>query len=324
MSTALVTVDALTRELAEAADIPDIKRVRDKAEALRVLAKKIGAGLECQNHYALLKIDAEAKAGQVLIDMAESGQRRMPRTARSKDMMSLENLEIELHESKRWQRVANVGEVARRAYRDHCLSESEEVTSAGLIRFAGRLNHEDADPPAPLTGTYRAIVIDPPWPVAKIEREARPNQTKRLDYPTLTVEELKADLYKPPTAEDGAHVYLWTTHKFIPASFELFEHWGVKYECMLTWVKPTGMTPYSWMYNTEHVLFGRVGNLKVQELGIKLSFEAPVTRHSAKPDVFYDMVRRASPGPRADMFARIEHEGFEAWGNELPDRQAVE
>ena len=48
-------------------------------------------------------------------------------------------------------------------------------------------------PRAPVTppiGTYRTIVIDPPWPVEKIEREERPRQTRELDYPTMTLEEI--------------------------------------------------------------------------------------------------------------------------------------
>ena len=71
------------------------------------------------------------------------------------------------------------------------------------------------------------------------------------------------------------------------------------------------------MYNTEHVLFGRIGSLTLLKLGVKLSFEAPSERHSKKPDIFYDIVRQVSPGPRLDMFARERKDGFDAWGNEV-------
>ena len=71
------------------------------------------------------------------------------------------------------------------------------------------------------------------------------------------------------------------------------------------------------MYNTEHVLFARRGNLDLLQYGLKLSFDAPRTRHSEKPDVFYDRVVAASPGPRLEMFARREREGFVPWGNEV-------
>jgi N6-adenosine-specific RNA methylase IME4/DNA-binding XRE family transcriptional regulator len=114
---------------------------------------------------------------------------------------------------------------------------------------------------------YRCLVIDPPWPVQKIEREERPNQGRELDYPTMSLEEI-AGLPIPELADpSGCHVYLWVTHKFLPEGLELFKRWGVKYQCVLTWVKPTGMTPFSWMYNTEHVLFGRIGNLDHEKRG---------------------------------------------------------
>jgi N6-adenosine-specific RNA methylase IME4 len=118
-------------------------------------------------------------------------------------------------------------------------------------------------------------------------------------------------------APDGCHVYLWVTQKYLPAGLDLFRAWGVTYQCLLTWVKPTGMTPYSWMYNTEHVIYGHVGNLKLERLGLKLSFDAPVVRHSQKPDVFYERVLQASPGPRLEMFSRQPRDGFTAWGAEV-------
>lgn len=172
------------------------------------------------------------------------------------------------------------------------------------------------DPPAPPAGKYSAIVIDPPWPIEKITREVRPKQGPALDYPVMQLDEIKA-LPISELASEGTHVYLWTTHKFVPAAFDLFATWGVRYECLLTWIKNVGMTPFSWMYDTEHVLFGRIGQLEVVTKGQRLSFQAPVQGHSVKPDVFYERVVAASPEPRLEMFARTARPGFTAWGNEI-------
>jgi len=174
-------------------------------------------------------------------------------------------------------------------------------------------------PPVPV-GQFRCIVIDPPWPVEKIEREQRPRQGATLDYPTLSIEEIRermAGELATRVAGDGCHLYLWVTQRYLPLGLELLTAWEFRYQCLMTWVKPTGMTPYSWMYNTEHVLFARRRSLKLERLGLKLSFEAPSVRHSAKPDVFYDLVRQASPGPRLELFGRKEREGFEVWGDEV-------
>jgi N6-adenosine-specific RNA methylase IME4 len=45
-------------------------------------------------------------------------------------------------------------------------------------------------------------------------------------------------------------------------------------------------------------------------------FQAPRTAHSAKPDCFYDMVERVTPGPHVEMFARRARFGWAYWGNE--------
>ena len=90
----------------------------------------------------------------------------------------------------------------------------------------------------------------------------------------------------------------------------------MKYQCMLTWVKNVGFTPFSWMYSTEHVLFGRVGSLSLLKNGLRLDFAAKVREHSRKPDEFYELVRKASPEKRIDIFAREQRDGFDVWGLE--------
>jgi len=179
--------------------------------------------------------------------------------------------------------------------------------------------------PVPLpSGRYRCIVIDPPWPVAKIERDARPTQGVALDYPTMTLEEIAA-LPVPDLAEpDGCHIYLWTTQKFLPAGWELFKTWGVRYQCTFGWCKNVGFTPFSWMYDLEFVLFGRIGHLNLLQNGLRLWFNAPVTRHSEKPDIFYtERVIPASPEPRLEMFARKPREGFVVWGDEVSISESI-
>lgn len=173
-----------------------------------------------------------------------------------------------------------------------------------------------ADPLAPPPdGVYRCIVIDPPWPIDKIQRDQRPNQVA-IDYPTMTLDEI-ANLPIPDLADpSGAHVYLWTTHKHLPNALGLFDAWGVRYQCLMTWVKNVGFTPFSWMYSTEHVLFGRVGDLDLLRKGLRLDFAAKVREHSRKPEEFYELVRQATPESRLEMFAREAHDGFDAWGNE--------
>jgi len=195
--------------------------------------------------------------------------------------------------------------------------EGKIKTAYKKVMSAQKKEKEPIETPPLPDKKYRCLIIDPPWKTQKIERDERPEQGKYLDYPTMSLEEIEKLPIPELAYEEGCHVYLWTTHKRLPNALKLFESWGVKYQCLMTWVKPTGMTPFSWMYNTEHVLFGRIGTLNLEKLGIKLSFEEPSREHSRKPEIFYEIVRKVSPEPRLDMFARGPHEGFDQWGNEV-------
>ena len=108
-------------------------------------------------------------------------------------------------------------------------------------------------PPLP-DGKYHCLVVDPPWPVQRIDRDERPNQTASWDYATMTIDEIKAFDVSPVANPDGCHLYLWTTHKFLPDALCIMAEWGFKYQCLLTWVKNVGVTPFTWMYSTELVL----------------------------------------------------------------------
>ena len=118
-------------------------------------------------------------------------------------------------------------------------------------------------------------------------------------------------------AEDDAHIYVWTTNAFLRDTFPLLDAWGFTYKTMLTWEKnQLGMGLY-FRGTTEHVLFGVRGRLKLLRRDLPTHFRAPRTRHSEKPQAFYDMVETASPGPYLDVFARKQRMGWSVAGNEV-------
>src|SRR5262249_29162241 len=94
------------------------------------------------------------------------------------------------------------------------------------------------------------------------------------------------------------------------------------YHCYLAWVKPSGMAPFSWMFNSELALFGYKGPFVAGAPGLKVAFDAPAARgsHSTKPEAFFDRARQFSQGPRREMFAGTRRDGFDAWGDELGHR----
>ena len=166
-----------------------------------------------------------------------------------------------------------------------------------------------------LSGVYDVIVLDPPWDIKKVDLDVRPNQSKYLDYPTMSIDEIKA--MDVPCADD-CHVFLWTTQKYLFDAKDIINSWGLKYIWMFVWHKDNGFKPFGLpKSNCEFILYARKGNPKfVDERGFFSCFNGKSGRHSEKPEEFYDMLRRVTAGRRLDMFNRREIEGFEGWGNE--------
>lgn len=156
---------------------------------------------------------------------------------------------------------------------------------------------------------FRSVVIDPPWRYDNVATRGAAED----HYPTMTLDEL-AKLEVP--AADDSHLYLWVTNSFIRAGFDLLDAWDFTYKTTLTWCKPSiGMGNY-FRNNTEHVLFAVRGKLATQRNDVGTWFQAGKTRHSAKPESFYDLVESCSPGPYLEMFARRRRFGWHVWGNE--------
>ncbi len=151
----------------------------------------------------------------------------------------------------------------------------------------------------PVGGRHRALIVDPPWDYEWLSLAGR----AAPGYATMTHEELKA-VPVPEWAEDDCHLYLWTTNNFITRAVDLMAHWGFQHKTVLTWVKPKwGLGSY-FRNQTEHVLFGVRGELRTRADDISTRFEAPMGEHSEKPDLFYDLVRRASYPPYGEAFQR--------------------
>ena len=130
-------------------------------------------------------------------------------------------------------------------------------------------------------------------------------------------------------AAPDSFLWLWATNSrsrtskkpILMQAFELMEHWGFQYYTALTWNKSTGPCPFGpYQITTEHCLFGYKGKciFPKESLGkMKTAFSVSARRHSEKPSRLYDDVRHHFDAPRLDVFARRQHSGFEAWGDQV-------
>lgn len=87
----------------------EVKRIRDKAEALRDYIRKSGESKELVNVYAEVKVRAERRAGQILKETVRDSGR--PSEKYSHDgKISLAEMGIDGNQSSRWQSLALIPE----------------------------------------------------------------------------------------------------------------------------------------------------------------------------------------------------------------------
>ncbi len=139
----------------------------------------------------------------------------------------------------------------------------------------------------------------------------------------MSVADLKA-LPVIDNIEDNAHLYLWTTNSFMVEAHEIAESWGFKPKTILTWVKiqkatnkVSMKTGYWYRSCTEHIVFGVRGSLRLKGPTAPTAFLLPRLPHSVKPDFFYELIEKESPGPFLELFARKSRDGWDCWGNEI-------
>jgi protein gp37 len=139
--------------LAQANTLPEIQRVMRWAAAQQNAAAQYGRlhrdtlaivsqAEAAANEAAAIRIEAQAKAGEILREMRERGDRAEQGGDRAKSQAAtLDDLGVTKSDSSRWQRVADVPEPTRRKYVEETKATGGEVTTAGLLR-----EHEKRQP----------------------------------------------------------------------------------------------------------------------------------------------------------------------------------
>ena len=177
-------------------------------------------------------------------------------------------------------------------------------------------------------GKFATVVIDPPWPLPSLGWRSNHGHSYETDYERgyklMYIEDITS-LPIQSVLDENALVFCWTISRWLPYTFELIEAWGVRYCFVMTWVKPQGhQFPNSPMFNSEWCVVGKKGKPVFNELKMfKVANFWEQQGHSVKPEGFYDLLRRVTPGPRLDIFGRRRIAGFTSWGNEAPEGEPL-
>jgi N6-adenosine-specific RNA methylase IME4 len=201
-----------------------------------------------------------------------------------------------------------------------------------------------------MSGRYRTIVADPPWPIewsgggpmrvnGRGERHVNHKFNADLPYGRMSIEDICA-LPVSDLAEADAHLYLWIPDEFLVEGdgARVARAWGFQtgrivvgeYDdetdaaALLWWRKRgygLGRFPRP---QHEALVVCRRGALpfsdEVRDVGSvqewKFPYENGARAHSRKPDGSIDLIERASPGPYLELFARRARFGWDYWGDE--------
>lgn len=180
-----------------------------------------------------------------------------------------------------------------------------------------------------MTEPARLLVADPPWKF----RDSCPGGGRGASkhYKCLSLDEIKH--FPVPLVAKDAILVLWRVAAMAEEAFEVCRAWGFVPKAEIVWIKgrvdggilrPTiGMGHYVRAAHESAIIASRgKGAGLIQNRGVPSVLLAPRGRHSAKPDEFYRLLEVLVPGPRVELFARVQRPGWQCFGDELPGASA--
>jgi N6-adenosine-specific RNA methylase IME4 len=167
---------------------------------------------------------------------------------------------------------------------------------------------------------YGVIYADPEWRFEVYSRDTGMDRAADNHYPTSATDAICARPVQDIAADDCV-LFLWATVPMLPDALKVMAAWAFTYKSHAMWRKDRIGTGY-WFRNAhELLLVGTRGNIPAPAMGTQWEsvIDAPVARHSQKPDQFYDLIEAYFPNiPKIELNARQARPGWDAWGLEAP------
>ncbi|WP_434664761.1 MT-A70 family methyltransferase [Paraburkholderia sp. A3BS-1L] len=327
-ASALAALDATRSALVTADNVADVKTIRDKAKGIQAWAREAQDTAMFEKATRLF-MEAERRAGELLMTMVERGERDAghggDRKSRSRNgtVNKLSDLGITKKQSMKWQQLARMD---ADKFESHVTQTSKRVVSVAsqaeetALRRAERIAYilDICTGNAPLDGIaqrYPVLYVDPPWRYEHVKTESRAIENQ---YPTMSLEEIKA-LPVAEIAFDDCVLFMWATSPKLAEAFEVLTAWGFTYRTCAVWDKQKIGMGYYFRQQHELLLVATRGDPIVPEPYARAPsvFSYPRAEHSAKPVECYAMIEAMYPElPRLEMFARLSRGGWDAWGNQ--------
>jgi hypothetical protein len=287
-----------------AANLAEVKTIRDRAEVVRLHARQSRESLDVQNEAAEIRIRAERKAGEMLREAVRHGGDRKSKSNDATLITRLCDLDISRDASSRWQTIASLTDEAFEGYIEETKRSGKELTTSGLLSLAKsirerkRIEEPVASPSQEEAlsdfydfidagGRLGTILVDVPW-----EEDDR-----NCSAPTMTPEQI-AQISIPSLVAGEAHVYLWVPNEFLSAALEILSAWGFKHAGTLVYREPKMDGRNCWTVADELLLLGVRGSDSFLDETRRKWQQINQGRYGA--DV-WEVIKRVSPKPWGQM-----------------------
>ena len=319
----LAKLSQATTALAEARTLEEIKAIRDMAEQARLYAQANRLGLDAINAGTEIRLRADRKMGEVLIQAKETGEIKPHRHEEGfhEGTVKLVDIGVSKKQSHVTQQLARLPEQVFEQRIEATKVTNQRLTTAKVLvqpevrqEKIERINQGNVS--LSTVTRYPVVYADPPW---RYEHSKTDNRQIENHYPTMALEEI-CDLPVSELAANDAVLFLWATSPKLAESMDVITAWGFTYRTCIIWDKERVGMGYYARQQHELLLIAARGNLPVPEPANRPASVIRLRRdneHSHKPVGFYDLIERMYPEyKKIELFARNEREGWDKWGNQ--------
>lgn len=172
---------------------------------------------------------------------------------------------------------------------------------------------------------FGVIYADPEWPWEVWGEETGKDRSPENHYPTSSVNDIVLRPVGDIAAKDCV-LFLWATVPALPAALYVMKGWGFTYKSHFIWEKDRLGTGHINRNKHELLLYGTRGAPPAPAPGTQWPsvVEAPVGRHSEKPEIFAELIEAYFPSlPKIELNARRARPGWEVWGFEAPEGNEI-
>jgi N6-adenosine-specific RNA methylase IME4 len=168
---------------------------------------------------------------------------------------------------------------------------------------------------------YQIILADPPWNY----NDQGCQGTMANHYKGMTLENIKK-LAVGGIIDNDCVLFMWATYPMLREALEVIDAWGFNYKSIaFQWIKlnkKNGKPFYGlgrWTRgNTEPCLIATKGKPKRISASVFQLIEAPLRKHSQKPDEVRDkIIQLVGDLPRIELFAREKVNGWDSIGYDI-------